>query len=126
MSARLQLLANHLLYRKTLTHKKEMAESESKNQTNDSAGSNVADDSLRQNVERALQHIADLRASTEKYNDFGSVMGIMDEYEEIYRKFVESLHECSRRSKYLKRRIELWESGDRQVLQLSSPNKPIT
>jgi len=54
-------------------------------------------------------------AAAQKYNDFGSVLGAQDEVMEIYETLMADLARAACRARRIKRRIELWETGDRNA-----------
>ena len=68
--------------------------------------------------EAAFRAVEAVRAAIEaarKYNDFGSVLGAQDEASEIHNHILLDLGRAATRARRLKRRIELWDSGKREV-----------
>jgi hypothetical protein len=74
---------------------------------------------------RAVTCLSRCQRSADKYNDYGSVMAIRDEVEEIESDLRAALYSATRRSRRLSRRIELWESENREVDLLSIPAKSV-
>jgi hypothetical protein len=70
---------------------------------------------------RDITCLSRCQRSADKYNDYGSVMAIRDEVEEIESDIRAALYSATRRSRRLSRRIELWESENREVDLLSIP-----
>ena len=67
---------------------------------------------------RAVTAVRDAAHRAEKYNDYGSVMGIQDEAEEILEQLRTDLHKACRLARRLICRIDKWEAGERDVAML--------
>lgn len=67
---------------------------------------------------RALKLLDELEKLADPFNDYGSVMGIQDELDEIYKDTKDALYSTCRRSKRLKKRIQLWNEGNLTVDKL--------
>ena len=70
---------------------------------------------LEERSSRAVEAVRAAMAAAHKYNDFGSVLGAQDEVMEIYETLMADLARAACRARRVKRRIELWEKGDRDA-----------
>lgn len=68
---------------------------------------------------RAICAIRDAFEASNKYNDFGSVLGAQDEVTDIYETLMKDLGHAATRARRLKLRIDLWEKGEREAPLLS-------
>jgi hypothetical protein len=78
----------------------------------------MKNESLAEQAQRTLATFAEAEAAAEKYNDFGSIMGIQDETECIREELRRALGRAALRSRRLKLRINAWEGGERRVEKL--------
>jgi len=69
---------------------------------------------------RAISTFREADKAAHPFNDFGSVLGAQDEIEEIHSDLERALRAVYRKSTRLKRRIQLWNDGNREVSALSS------
>ena len=62
-----------------------------------------------------IARVNELLKLTHNYNDFGGVMGIRDEVEDITETLHRDLRRARRMAARLKSRVAKWEAGDRSV-----------
>lgn len=62
-----------------------------------------------------IARVNELLKLTHNYNDFGGVMGVRDEVDEITETLHRDLRRARRTAARLKSRVAKWEAGDRTV-----------
>lgn len=67
---------------------------------------------IKETAERAVNLLFEVEKLAEPFNDYGSVMGIQDELDSIYKDLKETLYSSCTRSRRLIKRIELWNEGN--------------
>lgn len=72
-------------------------------------------ETLAEKAQRTLAALAAAEEAAEKYNDFGSVMGIQDDIGQIRDDLHRALGSACVRATRLNSRIKAWESGERSV-----------
>lgn len=75
----------------------------------------MAQETLESLAIDTVARVNELLKITHNYNDFGGVMGVRDEADEIMETLNRDLRRARRTAARLKSRVAKWEAGDRSV-----------
>ena len=84
----------------------------------------MSDETLEAVAIDAVAKVRELQQIAHAYNDYGGVLGVREEVEEIVDTLIRDLRRARRLARRLGLRVQKWEAGERNVDLLSSAAVP--